>query len=1144
MKKILKRVQAFVIVISMGLMSTNAYAEEMPISNGQVVSADEHVGCEQNQELFEMIKNVPSDVSVYEAEEYKIISTLSNSWEGGFNADIVIENTGDRDIRNWYITFPAQYEISNIWNATILSRENGEYLIKNVDWNGTISSGNCVQFGITVNEKFTGFPSVYEVVGTYAEESDDNYTIIYSADNVWDAGFTGNIVINNISNKVIEDWVLEFDCENKFTNIWNAILVSQEGDHYVLQNAEHNGDINPGESVTIGFVVNEGNLEKKPSKFTLNSFVLRQEPEVEEQEKELLKDLTESYIKPAMEEDILFDEDEGIYYVKNQIMVGAYLGTPKSAMEKLAEYIGAEIVGYVALIEDYQLEFKKEMTYSELMKTVEYLEGIPYVDYAELNLATPSVVQYFTNDTLYNCGELWVTTDADSNNDGKYDDVEKVNTKKSGADDGWKQHIADGNNWGLEALNVHSAWDYKDSYQGPVKVGIFDNMFGENPDLYYCQCIDNPKVIDEIHGTHVTGTIGATFDNGVGISGVATDVNLYGYAKADTSASDGKIFSKLIENNVRVINVSYGYYDEVVYAASVPDATGDKARKMIEREADSLSRKLKKLVVQGYDFLIVCSAGNGNGKQYVKDSGAKYGYAIYDSIDYPNEQPIIGNPNPFYNYKLTAINDEIVSSRIMVVGAVGHLWKSYGTEFFVAPYSLEGNRVDVYAPGVDILSTVPQIGFSDSYMTLSGTSMAAPHISGLAALILQANPELTSLQVKDIIKRNNGAQIGTTGKYMPDAEKCVVEALSKPGGGFDTVLPQGLLKGKAMNSEGEVLEGLAVLLVRTSTGQSNLGDYYFNAETKKDGTFEIELPQGTYEMIIYGETLSGARVMPFKTGNIEIEPETEKYLETSVLFMSFSDEMREMCNISGTVYDALSGNPIEGAKVNARAGWNTFNGPYVTGMFDSIKEDSSDANGEFDIKAVQSGQYTVEIKKDGYVIGYYNMVSQLESDEARQAVILTPELSDDEYRAVLTWGAVPRDLDSHLTYYEGSTQKMHVYYGAKIGMVDGVKVAELDLDDTNGYGPETVTLTFRQDKFGDDERYIYSVHDFSNGSDSASTALSQSGAIVRLYCGNSIAETFYVPANKAGTVWQVFQMSKKGVKSLNSFYSASASEVR
>ena len=257
-----------------------------------------------------------------------------------------------------------------------------------------------------------------------------------------------------------------------------------------------------------------------------------------------------------------------------------------------------------------------------------------------------------------------------------------------------------------------------------------------------------------------------------------------------------------------------------------------------------------------------------------------------------------------------------------------------------------------------------------------------------------------------------------------------------------------------------------------------------------------------------------------------------------------ADEIGESCNISGIIYDALSGKPVEGATVNARSGWNTFNGPYVTGSFGSSKEDISDTNGVFDIKAVHLGQYTVEIKKNGYVIGYFNMISQRETDEARQAVILTPELSDGEYRVVLTWGATPRDLDSHLTYYEGNTKKMHVYYGAKIGIVDGVKVAELDLDDTSGYGPETVTLTFKQDNFGNNEKFVYSVHNYSNDSDSTSTALSQSGAIVRLYCGNNIAETFYVPANKTGTVWKVFEMDQNGVHPINSFYSASASGVR
>lgn len=114
-----------------------------------------------------------------------------------------------------------------------------------------------------------------------------------------------------------------------------------------------------------------------------------------------------------------------------------------------------------------------------------------------------------------------------------------------------------------------------------------------------------------------------------------------------------------------------------------------------------------------------------------------------------------------------------MKSRIMVVGAVKH---SPGNQFSIADFSQEGSRVDTYAPGVDILSTVPKDIFPDDYMTKSGTSMAAPYISGLAALMLQANPDLTASQIKSIIKKNKGYRVGTM-KYMPDAEGCVVEVL-------------------------------------------------------------------------------------------------------------------------------------------------------------------------------------------------------------------------------------------------------------------------------------------------------------------------------------------------------------------------------
>jgi len=1153
MKKVLKKAQAFALVVSicLSITSTTAFAaEEEMLSTEQMVSISEMGMKEEGQEQTSF--SVNTSPFVFEAEGYRVISTLLSSWEGGFNASIVIENTGNSDIRNWHIKFPTQYVISNVWNAEILSYDDDVYLLKNADWNGTISVGGCVEFGVGVNENFVGFPSFYEIVGTNAKEAEDNYEITYSVDNVWDTGFTGSILINNLSLAPIEDWTLEFDTDNEITNMWNANIVSHEGIHYVIQNAGYNCDINTGESVSVGFIVSEGNSENTISNISLTAFSIEQTQEEEEREKEPLKDLTESYIKPATEEDIVFDKEEGVHYVKNQVMVGAYLGTPKSVMENLAEEIGAEIVGYVELIEDYQFEFTQSMSYSELMDMVVYLEGIPYVDYAELNLASPCEVQFYSNDELYEEGApLYIETKReDTNNDRKVEDKEYENIiqkkdENHPGNDGWTT-IPDGNSWGLEALNVPKAWDYRDRFQGSIKVGIYDNMFGKNEDLVFDDIINNPREIDKVHGTHVAGIIGAEFNNETGISGVATDVRLYGNAVENSLASYASRFTKLIENDVRVINVSYSYTQDKIYSASANES--GKAHNEITREANALSKKLKKLIIQGYDFLFVVAAGNGNGTKFVKDSGGKYEYSVFnpDDSDHLKLTQVIGNPDPKYSFALTAIGDEdkIVKNRIMVVGAVGHSMNGAEAQYYVAGFSQEGDRVDTYAPGEKILSTVPNSGFCDSYMLLSGTSMAAPYISGLAALILQANPELTAEQVKEIIIENQGTQIGTTGKYMPDAEACILAALNMPGGGsFEETLPQGTLRGKTVNSSGEALEGLIVSLVRTSVGQSNLGAYYFTTTTKSDGSFEIDLLQGTYEMVIYGETFYDGSVMPFKTSNIVIEPDTEKYLETTVLFLTLADQIRESCNISGSVYDALTGKPVKGAAVNARAGWNTYNGPYVTGLFASSKEDISDANGVFDIHAVRAGQYTVEIKKDGYVIGYYNMISQIETDEARQTVILTPELSDDEYRIVLTWGAVPSDLDSHLTYYEGGELKMHVYYSNKIGTIDGVKVAELDLDDTSGYGPETVTLTFKKE-FVDNGKFVYFVHNYSAGSSSTSTTLSQSGATVRLYCGNNITETFYVPENKKGTVWKVFEVWKEGIRVLNDFYSSYSREVR
>lgn len=112
-----------------------------------------------------------------------------------------------------------------------------------------------------------------------------------------------------------------------------------------------------------------------------------------EREKEPLKDLSVSYIKEATENDIVFDKEDCVYYVRNQLLVGTLLGVPREAVEQLAEDIGADIVGYIELIAQYQLEFREPKVYWELMNIAAYLETFSYIDYANVNFATPIELQ-------------------------------------------------------------------------------------------------------------------------------------------------------------------------------------------------------------------------------------------------------------------------------------------------------------------------------------------------------------------------------------------------------------------------------------------------------------------------------------------------------------------------------------------------------------------------------------------------------------------------------------------------------------------------------------------------------------------------------------------------------------------------------
>ncbi|AXQ23925.1 tetratricopeptide repeat protein [Acinetobacter wuhouensis] len=172
---------------------------------------------------------------------------------------------------------------------------------------------------------------------------------------------------------------------------------------------------------------------------------------------------------------------------------------------------------------------------------------------------------------------------------------------------------------------------------------------------------------------------------------------------------------------------------------------------------------------------------------------------------------------------------------------------------------------------------------------------------------------------------------------------------------------------------------------------------------------------------------------------------------------------------------------------------------------------SSNSNGRATVNAntTDNADNLLIIKKSGYS----TLVAKCPCDGMTYA--LSPVLKDlNSMRIVLNWGKNPSDLDSHLSY-----KNQHIYWDRKQGLE-----ANLDVDDVDSYGPETVTI----DRRLEGQYYVYSVHDFSDRGQPNTTNLSNSQAKVMVYTGESLIRSYYVPTGQTGNLWTVFRISPEG----------------
>jgi len=326
--------------------------------------------------------------------------------------------------------------------------------------------------------------------------------------------------------------------------------------------------------------------------------------------------------------------------------------------------------------------------------------------------------------------------------------------------------ITDGN-WGLEALRIPQIWnlnDYVKRASHNVLIAILDagfqnkdsNGWDDHPDLANLRTIVlseegalSPGARTSAHGQHVAGIIGATFNNGLGIDGVNPFTTMIGISPPSTrkgpwTSSWSTILATLIKllqtyPEIRVVNISMAYNWPVNTRLKVDPNFDKGAQEIVMRQG-----LLMRLVAATFpDVLFISAAGNDSPKRF------QYPYEILAKWASPLNWAALGSDIKISFSEGDSDEDLFRKSpNIIVVESFDSILPGEAS-FRKSDFSNVGGHIS--APGGRILSTV----LNGKYDTFDGTSMAAPHLSGLVGYLLAFDPTLSVQEIKELLLRSS-----------------------------------------------------------------------------------------------------------------------------------------------------------------------------------------------------------------------------------------------------------------------------------------------------------------------------------------------------------------------------------------------------
>ncbi len=362
------------------------------------------------------------------------------------------------------------------------------------------------------------------------------------------------------------------------------------------------------------------------------------------------------------------------------------------------------------------------------------------------------------------------------------------------------------------------------------------------------------------HGTHVAGTV-AALDNEVGVVGVGPEIRLYAVKVLNDSGS-GTVSSI-------VTGIEWAVKEGIPI---INMSLGSSQDYQTLRDACDAAYSDGRL--------LIAAAGN---------SGNPAGRG--DNVIYPAEYDSV------IAVAASASNDRRAS------------------------FSSTGPAVELIAPGVSVLSTIPD----NKYGTKSGTSMASPHAAGVAALAWAVNPSLTNVEIREVLQQT-AEDLGLSANHQgyglvrADLAVAAVLELEPPA--------TGTISGKVEDESNGAIVGATVVVEGTN----------LSATTDADGKYLLEnVPAGERQVTASAEGYSS------KTLTVTVK-------EGETVTQDFALQAIPTYTVSGTVTDT-EGSALEGATV---------------AIEETEQSATTGSDGTYSIADVEEGTYNITASKDGY----------------------------------------------------------------------------------------------------------------------------------------------------------------------------------